>query len=215
MRCLQPSSSASIISLSTFVRPPGTQVAFIGNTPTPDFLQWALVTIDGGSVINTTYGNLQPPAYVQWYQSPVLPDGKHTIKVDHLDGTSVDMAIISVGENTSLANKVVFVDDLDSAIQYSGSWVQDTGGFNAGTLPDGLPIGKTTHRSSTVGDTITLRFTGTNRALRVLGFFLNLHRNLCRSLWHIFVGESRSSRRVIYTGWPRSFANIPSHRDFA
>ncbi|KAF8962608.1 hypothetical protein BDZ97DRAFT_1106739 [Flammula alnicola] len=99
------------------------------DTPTAGFSQFAIVTIDRGTPVNTSYGTVTPPAYVQWYRSPVLPDGKHTITVDHLDGTAVDMAIITVASNTPLSNKKVFVEQqrprhsvLDRKQKWSQCW---------------------------------------------------------------------------------------------
>ncbi|KIM46780.1 hypothetical protein M413DRAFT_422146 [Hebeloma cylindrosporum] len=140
----------------------GTSIAFIGNTPENFFAesQIATVSIDGGRAYNTTYGTTAPPAYVQWYQSPTLADGKHNITISHLAGTAVDLALITVGPKTSLQGKTLIVDDDNSAIQYSGTWSSNTSPFNAGTLPDGFPVGNSTHRSTTLGDTITFRFTG-------------------------------------------------------
>ena len=120
----------------------------------------ATVSIDGGTAYNTTYSTIPPQAYVQWYQSPTLSDGKHNITVSHLIQTSVDMALITVGPNTSLQDKTLIADDDNSAIEYSGTWRRDTTPFNAGTLPDGFPVGNSTHRSTTAGDIITFRFTG-------------------------------------------------------
>ena len=109
---------------------------------------------------NTTYGTTPPPAYVQWYQSPTLSDGKHNITVSRLASIAVDMALITVGPNTSLQGKTLIVDDDNSAIEYSGTWNSNATPFNAGTLPDGFPVGNSTHRSTTVGDMVTFRFTG-------------------------------------------------------
>ncbi len=80
--------------------------------------------------------------------------------MSHLDGTAVDMVIVTVGPNTSLAGQKVFVDNNDPSIQYSGNWAEDKSGFDAGTLPDGFPIGNTTQQSTTPGDTMTFQFSG-------------------------------------------------------
>lgn len=138
----------------------GTSAAFIGNIPTDSFSQFFSSSIDGGTSLNTSYASSTPPAYIQWYQTPVLSDGKHTVQLSHLDGTAVDMVIVTVGPNTPLAGKKVFVDNNDSSIQYSGSWAESKSGFDAGTLPDGLPIGNSTQQSTTPGDTMTFRFSG-------------------------------------------------------
>jgi hypothetical protein len=70
------------------------------------------------------------------------------------------MALITVGPNTSLQGKTLIADDDNSAIEYSGTWTRNASPFNAGTLPDGFPVGNSTHRSTTAGDIITFRFTG-------------------------------------------------------
>ena len=126
--------------------------------------QFATVSIDRGSAYNTTYGTkaLSLPSsqvYIQWYQSPTLSDGNHTITVSHLTG-SIDMALITVGPNTLLQGKTLIVDNDNPAIEYFGTWTRNTSPFVPGVLQDGFPIGNTTHRSTTPGDTITFRFTG-------------------------------------------------------
>ena len=126
--------------------------------------QFATVSIDRRSAYNTTYGTkaLSLPSsqvYIQWYQSPTLSDGNHTITVSHLTG-SIDMALITVGPNTLLQGKTLIVDNDNPAIEYFGTWTRNTSPFVPGVLQDGFPIGNTTHHSTTPGDTITFRFTG-------------------------------------------------------
>ncbi|KAF8194205.1 hypothetical protein BJ912DRAFT_924282 [Pholiota molesta] len=147
----------------------GTSVAFIGNTPTSGLSQSATIAIDGGTPYNITYGAANPPAYIQWYQSPSLTDGHHTITASNLAGTALDMAIITVGPNTPLAGTKIFVDNNDPSLQYSGSWAESQDGFDAGTLPDGLPVGNTTQRTTSIGDTMTFRFSGTS--ISIYGIF--------------------------------------------
>ncbi|KAF9474029.1 hypothetical protein BDN70DRAFT_936975 [Pholiota conissans] len=147
----------------------GTSIAFIGNTPPQGLSQSGTVSIDGGAVTAFSYGSTKPPAYIQWYQSPTLSDANHTITVDRLDGTALDMVLITVGPNTPLAGNKVFIDNNDPALQYSGSWAESTDGFNAGSLPDGVPIGGSTQRTTTVGDAMTFQFTGTS--VSVYGIF--------------------------------------------
>lgn len=91
-----------------------------------------------------------------------------------LDGTAVDYALIEVGQNTPLAGKSVVVDDDDPAMVYSGSWSRNTDEFDAGSLPDGFPLHNSTHRSSTVGDTVTLRFSGKLSLVSILSLRLLL-----------------------------------------
>ncbi|KDR80173.1 hypothetical protein GALMADRAFT_208345 [Galerina marginata CBS 339.88] len=143
---------------------------FEGNTPNNVYSQTATVSIDGGAPYTITYSTtIAPPAYLQWYQSPTLADGKHTIVVGQLDGTAVDYALVELGPNTSLDGKTIVVDNDDSALQFSGNWARNTDEFNAGSLPNGFPLHGSTHRSSTPGDSITLMFSGTSTA--VYGIF--------------------------------------------
>lgn len=135
-------------------------MAFYGNTPVPSLLQSAVVSIDGGRPYNITYGTTPAPAFVQWYQSPTLPSGNHTINISQLDGTAVDYAVVTVGQDTPLTGKRVIVDDDSPAIVYNGAWRRDMDPFNAGTLPDGYPYRNSTHQSTTVGDSAVLRFSG-------------------------------------------------------
>lgn len=101
-----------------------------------------------------------PQSYLQWYQSPTLSEGKHTIHVDGLAGTALDYATITVGQNTSLSGKKIIVDNDDPAVHYSGNWIRNTSEFVPGGIPKGLPFRNSTHRSTTPGDTITFLFTG-------------------------------------------------------
>ena len=138
----------------------GTSVAFIGNTPAPPSSQTATVQIDNGTVFNITYDDPSPPTYKQWFQSPKLSDGKHTITVSNLATTSIDFAIVYIGNQTPLTGQTIVVDNDSPSVLYSGHWSRNTNKFIAGTLPAGYPYGNSTHRSSTPGDTFTFRFTG-------------------------------------------------------
>ena len=94
----------------------GTSIAFTGNTPNSSFSQSITVSIDGGTPYTTSYMDPTPQSYIQWYQSPTLSDGQHTIKANGVDGTSVDFAAITVGQHTPLAGKKVIVDNEDPLI---------------------------------------------------------------------------------------------------
>jgi len=156
--------------------------------------QSATVSIDGGAPYDIVYGGA-PPTYMQWYQTPLLPDGKHTITVGHLASTSVDYAIIKVGPNTSLSGTTVIVDNESPVIVYAGKWSRSTAQFNAGSLPGGFPYGNSTHRSSSVGDSITFRFTGEHPAIThnpdIDIYNLEISRHICFSIWNLFMGEPR------------------------
>lgn len=153
----------------------GTSIAFIGNTPGPSSSQFATISIDGGAVYNSSYGSRNvPQSYIQWYQSPLLPDGKHEITVGNLDETAVDIVIITVGPTTSLANRMVFVDNNDHAIEYTGDWMENDSQFQAGHLPDGFAVGNTTQRSTTIGDMMTFRFSGASEIMKY-GFHILIY----------------------------------------
>ena len=144
----------------------GTSIAFIGITPPTSFRdsEFTTVSIDKGTAYNTTYGTQalsvsSDQAYIQWYQSPTLSDSNHSITFSHFAG-AIDMALITVGQNTSLQGKTLIVDNDNPAIEYFGTWTRNTNPFNSGEIEDGFPVGNTTHRSMTPGDTITFRFTG-------------------------------------------------------
>ena len=151
-----------------FLRFKGTSIALIGIMPPISFpdseSQFATVSIDKGTAYNTTYGTQalsvsSSLAYIQWYQSPILSDSNHIINVSHFAG-AIDMALITVGQNTLLHGKTLIADNDNPAIKYFGTWTRNTSPFNSGVLEDGFPVGNTTHRSTTPGDTITFRFTG-------------------------------------------------------
>ncbi|PPQ95278.1 hypothetical protein CVT26_014852, partial [Gymnopilus dilepis] len=143
----------------------GISIAFTGNTVTPDYSQVATVSIDGGTPYNISYPDTPLQTYVQWYQSPTLPEGTHTIVVEHLDGTAVDYALIQVGPNTPLNGKTLVIDNDDEAIRYSGQWQRNTDQFESGNLPNGFPLRNSTHRSSRPGDNFTFSFVGTSVAV--------------------------------------------------
>lgn len=97
---------------------------------------------------------------MQWYQSPLLAEGTHTIVVNQMAGTSVDYAIVTVGLNTPLTGMTAIVDNDDPSIQFTGGWMRNTNQFDSGSVPDGFPYRNSTHRSSTPGDTALFRFQG-------------------------------------------------------
>jgi hypothetical protein len=86
--------------------------------------------------------------------------------VGNLDTTAVDIVIITVGPTTPLANRMVFVDNDDPAIEYTGDWTENGNRFQAGHVPNGLAVGNTTQRSATVGDMLTFRFAGVSEIIK-------------------------------------------------
>ncbi|KAF8891343.1 hypothetical protein BD779DRAFT_197939 [Infundibulicybe gibba] len=148
----------------------GTAVAFYGNTGTG--LQNATVSIDGGSPYNSSFPG-PSQQYLQWYQSPQLQEGNHTISLTNLADVSVDFIVVTAGPSTPLSNQTVIVDDDDPSIHYTGNWGRDGGLFSPDSStnnPSGKSFHNGTHRSlAAEGDALTLEFTGTS--IGVFGIF--------------------------------------------
>jgi hypothetical protein len=170
--------STHFISLSE--RNLGTSAAFIGSTPPSLTSQEATVQIDNGTFFAINYDDPTPPTYKQWFTTPTLPDGNHTITIRNLYGTSIDYAVVKVGNDTSLTGQTVIVDDDSPLIQYSGQWSRNTDEFVAGSPTGsltGCPYGNVTHHSSNAGDNFTFRFSGKqpvnflNRTILTLSLF--------------------------------------------
>ncbi|KAG5652722.1 hypothetical protein H0H81_003973 [Sphagnurus paluster] len=141
----------------------GTQISLFGNTPIAEMSQYMLVSIDGGTPYNTSYGDPSPPTALQWYQSPVLDDGTHTLSITEIVGTSLDYAVVLAGPNTPLmgAGQVLIVDDGDPEIIYEGTWTQNTELFRSIQHPQqGRPYGNATHQSGTKGSKASFSFSG-------------------------------------------------------
>ena len=124
------------------------------------------------------------------------------------------MALITAGPNTSLQGKTLIADDDNSAIEYSGTWTRNTSPFIAGTLPNGFPVGNSTHRSTTPGDVITFKFTGKS----FLGYvrrILKQNRNVCLRLWNIFMEPNWQPLCHLYTGRHLDAPDIFGHYTLA
>ena len=118
------------------------------------------VSIDGNHPTNTSYNDPNPPSYRQWYQSPTLTEGSHNISLNNLAGTSLDFAVVTVGNDTPLAGQIAIVDNEDPAITFKGNWHLSKESSASGQFPDGLPFHNSTHQSTTIGDSLTFQFTG-------------------------------------------------------
>ncbi|KAG6816464.1 hypothetical protein H0H87_005824 [Tephrocybe sp. NHM501043] len=110
------------------------------------------------------YNDPSPQSSTQWYESPALSDGSHTVSISRIAGTSVDYMVVTAGLTTPLSGQTLIVDDSDSSIAYSGSWSTPTGPFtiNGDSSVDFYAHRKTLHRMSTVGSSLSLQFTGTS-----------------------------------------------------
>jgi hypothetical protein len=97
------------------------------------------------------------------FDSPTLPDGKHTIT--YATGSkgfpAFDYLTVTAGDSTSLNDQTLVVDDSDNSITYSGNW--------ASSPPSPLSFDystslyrDTTHWSSSIGDNLQFQFTGSS-----------------------------------------------------
>ncbi|KAF9562745.1 hypothetical protein CPC08DRAFT_598800, partial [Agrocybe pediades] len=158
-------------SLKLCVCFPGTSIAFVGIMPSSDFSAGASVSIDNATTYDITYPASTHSVYTQWYQTPELPTGKHTVKVERINTTSVDFAFVESAPNADMGGTAVFVDDGDPEINYSSTWATNTHSSNGGSTdgPNITPVGNSTHRCTLHGSTYSYRFEGTS--ISVYGFF--------------------------------------------
>lgn len=125
-----------------------------------------MVSIDGGEAASTSYNNPNPPSYRQWYQSPTLSDSAHTITLSNvLQGASIDFAVITTNQTALVdADEPLILDDNNPAIVYSGSsWTTSEETFRLfAASPDTtiVPYGGTSHRATTVGDSVAITVNG-------------------------------------------------------
>lgn len=121
-----------------------------------------MVSIDNNTAANTSFSDPNPPSYRQWYKSPTLPDGQHSITLSNLTGSSIDYALVSLGPQTPIAGERIVVDDSDSGIKFSAGWRSDRDKFNVGgSVPiSGFTLGNSTHDTETVGSAFTYKFSG-------------------------------------------------------
>ncbi|KAJ7586461.1 hypothetical protein C8J56DRAFT_754929, partial [Mycena floridula] len=144
----------------------GISIAFIGISELQKSL---LISIDNAPQFTQTLGSLpasDPDSYYQshqWYQTPTLPQGVHTIELtlDSPLDLGLDYMVIVPGPDTSLTGKNVMVDDSFSSIEYIGSWERIAGADFVPPLTGfRMPFQNSTHRTSTVGDILKFSYTG-------------------------------------------------------
>ncbi|KAK0243379.1 hypothetical protein EDD85DRAFT_786286 [Armillaria nabsnona] len=140
----------------------GISIAFTGNTPGTSNKQDFSVSIDGAEAYVASYPS--PAEYLQWYMSPTLEEGNHTVTLSEMDNIDVDYAIVAVGNQTTVQGKDILVDDTSNAIAWTGDWQTNTSTLAHVTrvFVDNHPLGNSTKDSSTAGDSFSFQFTGTN-----------------------------------------------------
>ncbi|KAF9051563.1 hypothetical protein BJ165DRAFT_1524492 [Panaeolus papilionaceus] len=138
----------------------------IGAWTRPSYLPSQLaISIDPG-----TSSNIQLPipkmatsrTYQQFFQTPTLEEGQHSIHMQDPDWEALDFLLLGVGPNTNLQGKTLWVDNEDSQIQYYGtSWRRNSASFGAIFGTQITPVGNSTHQASTPGDLLSFTFYGT------------------------------------------------------
>ncbi len=138
----------------------GSSIAFTGNTPPGTKKQTFSVSIDDAYTYVASYPSKN--TYMQWYMSPPLEEGNHTITLTEMDGTDVDYALVGVHNQTTVLGKDILVDSGNDNIVWVGHWQTNTS-----TLTHtndfhiiNHPLGNSTKDSITVGDSFSFQFTG-------------------------------------------------------
>ncbi|KAG6855857.1 hypothetical protein H0H87_009974 [Tephrocybe sp. NHM501043] len=105
-------------------------------------------------------------SYCQWWQSPPLGDGTHSIRLDGLTQTSLDFVTVSVSDTKLTAGQQIIIDDTDPLLKYNGKWYLNTDPFTVpGKKHTVVPFHNTTHQSNTIGDSVDLHFLGSSIAI--------------------------------------------------
>ncbi|KAK0466694.1 hypothetical protein IW261DRAFT_1574339 [Armillaria novae-zelandiae] len=139
----------------------GSVIAFTGNTPPSTQKQTFSVSIDDAYIYVASYPFTH--TYMQWYMSPMLEEGAHTITLTEMDGTDVDYALIGVGNQTNILGKDILVDSISDRIVWTGDWQTNTSTLiHASNFHIvNYPLGNSTKDSRTVGDSFSFKFSGT------------------------------------------------------
>ncbi|KAJ7670868.1 hypothetical protein DFH06DRAFT_1468558 [Mycena polygramma] len=180
----------------------GISVSLVGVTP-PDWynqtIGLAYIANDPDHVVSAD--QIRPYTYPsaaaggQFYTSGTLPASGHMFLVlSNASGISIDYALVTAGDSTSLQGQTIIVDDASPEISWNGNWTahdnltvlveylvpapvvfaQGPPPPDGGQLDDFANIANvsshanTTHESSTVGDSFTFQFAGTS--LSIFGF---------------------------------------------
>ncbi|KAK7016373.1 hypothetical protein VNI00_018933 [Paramarasmius palmivorus] len=104
--------------------------------------------------------------YTQWYRTPSLSDGNHTLIFTGFGVTHryVDYFLVTAGDTTPLPGKTIVVDDaITDEIWYTGQWKETLNKTYITKSPQGAraqALMNTTHITSTVGDSFEFQFAG-------------------------------------------------------
>ncbi|KAK7435053.1 hypothetical protein VKT23_019861 [Stygiomarasmius scandens] len=190
----------------------GTNIAFFGETNGTSTFQVQIDDDDPFDAMVPDFG--AQSNYTQWYQVPTLEDGIHTIKVSELQG-GLDYVVITAGPSTPFNETTnIMVDDDDtSEIHYSGDWDRNTDIITInGGRPSGPPLGNTTHRTNTVGDSFIFQFAGTSVSL--YGVFLGTETGSIDVGFNLD-GQVSTKRIFVSPGAPPAFDESPNYLFFS
>ncbi|KAK7027911.1 hypothetical protein VNI00_015127 [Paramarasmius palmivorus] len=140
----------------------GTSISFAGYVFTQTRPLCDLISIDDGEArpVDPVSG------YREWYRSPSLSDGQHTIKCNNMsDQATVDYLLTTAGSSTPLTGSTIVVDDsAPDEIKYRGRWGQQTDTvISVGTLDaraTAMAMNNTIHVSRLFNDSFEFRFAG-------------------------------------------------------
>lgn len=148
------------------------------------------VSIDNAPSYLTAIGNYDPQTYLQWYQSPLLSEGDHTVTVDQIRGMALDYLLVTPGPKTPLIGKTVMVDDSYPDIRYSGSgWRSTVGVFKESERVRAQPFQNGTHQTSMAGDSLTFSYYGVCFSIDFWQVVNILVRVGLANIWHAFATE--------------------------
>lgn len=138
----------------------GVSVALLGNTA--KLSQEFQVAIDSTSPYTTSTTDDHPQTWMQWYQSPVLKAGHHTLNVSSMRGTALDLILITPGPETSLDGQTLLVDDTYPGVKYIGDGWKEVADQQFNQVDNVLarPVQNGTHQTSHVGDSMSFSFSG-------------------------------------------------------
>jgi hypothetical protein len=142
----------------------------------------------------------------QWYQSPELEEGHHSVTINQMRGAAVDYVVVTPGLNTLLVGQTLMVDNTYSGIEYSGPGWTDMQAFSFNGGNNGAlrahAFQNTTQETSTAGDSFTFSYTGESTVLTIVGTtcldcpFRHYDDSLRNPS-----APSRHSLALVYCGW--------------
>ncbi|KAJ7598056.1 hypothetical protein C8J56DRAFT_1021981 [Mycena floridula] len=148
----------------------GTSVALYGITTVQGIgiqnSQSFQVTMDGATPYTANTGD-SPPHYIQWFQSRLVDQGDHVLQLDNINGTGVDYAVVTPGQDTPLDGQTLMVDDSYTNINYVNHWETQFAKkiIGAGSLYSGSSFQNTTHETDIVGAYMNFSWTGAELAV--------------------------------------------------